>query len=176
MLKLIQNESNAFTYILLASDGKPFCLLGSFSVLHDCSFKWCFPNQAATAKNEKAFDIDDNTSEFLYKSLISNVKSCKPYDFSRLTYDFNSKRSFLLLHINISSLQDHIDELNDLFLNFTFPLSIIFVSNPFIINPQINIHISGYAFLHFSSPTKAGEVGAYVLKSLNIVENNSLRL
>ena len=135
------------------------------------------PHQAATAENEESFEFDDNISDFLYQSLKSYIKSCETYDLSRLTYDFNNKRSFLLLHINISSLQTHIDELNDLLLNFTSPPSILFISETRInIKPHININIPGYVFLHFPSPTKADGVGAYVLKSLKFIENDSLRL
>ena len=136
-----------------------------------------FPHQAATAENEETFEFDDNISDFLHQLLKSNFKSCKTYDLSRLTYDFNSKRSFLLLHINMSFLQAHLDELNDLFLNFTSPPSIVFISETRInINPRINKNTPGNVFLHFPSPTKANGVGAYVLKSLKFIENNSLGL
>ena len=38
------------------------------------------------------------------------------------------------------------------------------------------MNISDSAFVHFPSPTKAGGVGAYVLRSLKFSENESLRL
>ena len=84
-----------------------------------------FPHQAATTQNEETFEFDDNISDFLYQSLKPTINSCETYDLSRLTYDFNSKRSFLLLHINMSSLQAHIDELNDLLLLSQKPVLIL---------------------------------------------------
>jgi len=74
-------------------------------------------------------------------------------------------------------LQAHFDELNVLLLHISNPPSIVIISETRITtNPLININIPGYDFIHFPSPTKAGGVGAYVSRSLNFTENNSLRL
>ena len=64
---------------------------------------------------------------FLYTSQANGLEPPPPPPgyATGLTYDFNSKRSFLLLHINMSSLQAHIDELNDLLLLSQKPVLIL---------------------------------------------------
>ena len=91
----------------------------------------------------------------------SNIKNCEIFDLSEQKYDFNDKSSHLFLHVNISSLQAHMDELNELLLNIINPPSIIFISETCIYKtPLINVNIPDYTFVHLPSSTKAGGVGA----------------
>ena len=83
----------------------------------------------------------------------------------------------LIIHLNISSLQAHFDELNDFLTRFSNPPSIILLSETRInVNPCININIPGYTFVHLPSPAKAGGVGAYLLTNLIYTEIESLHL
>ena len=81
------------------------------------------------------------------------------------------------MRVNTSSLQVHLDELNELLLNITNPLSIIFISETRIYKtPYINVNIPDYTFVHLPTPTKPGGVGGYVSRSLKFSENESLLL
>ena len=152
--------------------------------------------QAGTLNDKTAFDVD-NISNFLSQSPQSNVKNCEIFDLSKQKFDFNDKSSHLFLHVksllykivnndksshlllhgNISSLQAYLDELNELLLNITNPPSIIFISETRIYKTSlINVNIPNYTFVHLPSPTKAGDVGAYVSRSLKFSENGSLRM
>ena len=75
-------------------------------------------SQAGTLNDKTAFDVD-NISNFWSQSPQSNIKNCKIFDLSKQKFDFNDKSSHLILHTNISSLQAHSDELNELLLNIT---------------------------------------------------------
>ena len=92
---------------------------------------------------------------------------------------FISTVLFFILHLNISSLQAHFDELNEFLLNFPNPPAIIFLSETRInIAPQISTVLPGYTFIHHPSPTRAGGVGAYIKSSLifSIKDNLSLNV
>ena len=129
--------------------------------------------QAGTLNDKTAFDVD-NISNFLSQS---NIKNCEIFDLSKQKYDFNDKSSHLFLHVNISSLQAHMDELNELLLNIINPPSSIFISETRIYKtPLINVNIPDYTFVHLPSPTKTGDVGAFVSRSLKFSKNESLRL
>ena len=122
--------------------------------------------QASTLCDETAFDVD-NISNFLFQSPQSNVKHSEIFDLSKQKLDFNGKSSHLFLHVNISSLQAHLVELNELLLNITNLPSIIFISKTRIYKtPLNNVNIPDYTFVHLPSPAKADGVGEYVSESL----------
>ena len=132
--------------------------------------------QAATLDNNlshKPFNLTDP----LFESFSAKIKPCNMFDLNLHVYDFDSNASFLIIHLNICSLQAHFDDFNLFLHKFSHPLSIIFLSEIRInINPIININIPGYLFVHFPSPTKAGGVSAYVAKNLKFSENEHYRL
>ena len=76
----------------------------------------------------KQFSMSIISLTFCLKSPQSNIKNCEIFDLSKQKFDFNDKSSHLFLYVNISSLQAHLDELNELLLNITNPPSIIFIS------------------------------------------------
>ena len=83
--------------------------------------------QAGTLRDETAFNID-NISNVLSQSPQSNIKkNCEVFDLSKQKFDFNDKSLHLFLHDNVSSLQAHLDELNELLLNITNRPSIILI-------------------------------------------------
>ena len=78
--------------------------------------------QAGTLIDKTTFDVD-NISNFLSQSPQSNIKNCEVFDLSKQKFDFNDKNSHLFFHVNISSLQAHLDELNELLPSITNPPS-----------------------------------------------------
>ena len=121
----------------------------------------------------------NNLPELLFHSLNNKVKPCKTYNFDNQALPFDSPSSLFILHLNISSLQAHFDELNEFLLNFPNPPAIIFLSETRInIAPQISNVLPGYTFIHHPSPTRAGGVGAYIKSSLifSIKDNLSLNV
>ena len=133
-------------------------------------------SQIATFSSNVALD-HDNLSETIFQSFDSNINSCEYFNLTDATYDFDNKSSYLFIHLNISSLQAHFDELNNFLLRFTNPPSIIFLSETRInTNPLINIDIPNYRFVHFPSPTKAGGVGAYISSNLIFSESEQSRI
>ena len=97
--------------------------------------------RAGTLNDKTAFDVD-NISNFLSQSPQSNIKNCEIFDLNKQKFDFSDKSSHLFLHVNISSLQAHLDEINELLLNITNSPSIIFISETRIYKtPLINVNL-----------------------------------
>ena len=103
-----------------------------------------------------------NLTDFISNSLTSNVNPCDYFDLSRLNNSTKKDSCYLFLHLNISSLQAHFDDLFDFLSQLDQPPSIVFISETRInIEPSTNITvIPCYTFIHCSSPTKSGGVGA----------------
>ena len=77
----------------------------------------------------------------------------------------------------MSSLQAHFDDLFDFLSQLDQPPSIVFISKTRInIEPSTNITIPGYTFIHCPSPTKAGDVGAYISNHLSFTVDETLNL
>ena len=135
-------------------------------------------NDAWQAANpENASEIDQNNlPDILFQSL-SDIKPCEVFNLDAKAFDINNRSSHFFLQLNISSLQYHFEELNELLCNFSNPRVIIFLSETRInINPLINIDIPGYTFIHYPSPTRAGGVGAHISNILNFTINENLSL
>ena len=112
----------------------------------------------------------------LSDSLRTNIKACNYYDIFKLNTTLNDS-SHCFIHLNISSLQSHFDELYDLLLQLTYPPSIILISETGINKePLININLPGYTFLHSPSPSVVGGVGAYLSKQLTFAMNSLFQL
>ena len=130
--------------------------------------------------DSQAVTIDlnqQNLTDFISNSLSSNVNSCDYFDLSRLNNITKKDPCHLFLHLNISSLQAHFDNLFDFLSQLDQPPSIVFISETRInVEPSTNITIPGYTFIHCPSPTKAGGVGAYISDHLNFTVNETLKL
>ena len=130
--------------------------------------------------DSQAVTIDlnqQNLTDFISNSLSSNVNAWDYFDLSRLNNSTKKDSCHLFLHLNISSLQAHFDDLFDFLSQLDQPPSIVFISETCInIEPSTNITISGYTFIHCPSPTKAGGVGAYISDHLNFTVNETLKL
>ncbi len=80
-----------------------------------------------------------------------------------------------MTHLNITSLQLHIEELRSLLLILDHPFDIIAITETRLLdqNPKINISIPGYDFYHTETHTQKGGAGIYVKNTLDcdIVRN-----
>lgn len=135
--------------------------------------------RAATSDNEPEFSIinENNLPDRLFQSLQANISPCNMYDFENNKFYFDNISSHLIIHLNISSLQAHFDELHEFLHQLPSLPSIIFLSETRInLNPTINIEIPGYVFVHLPSPTKAGGVGAYLSKAIKFSKKDNLQL
>ena len=113
-------------------------------------------SQAVTIKHVEIDLEQDNLRDTLHFPLFANINPCEYHNLLNedLRYEFHN--TFLVLHLRISSLQAHFDELNEFLSKFSHPPSIIFLTETRIYsNPTINVNIPGYTFLHKPTPTKA---------------------
>ena len=106
----------------------------------------------------------------LFNVMIDNINICNYYDPPELTHELNfSETSNLsILHINIRSLQKHINSLQEFLSNLNFFPDIIAITETRIKDqPAINIDIPGYKFFFAKSFDNAGGVGVYINDTLN---------
>ena len=69
-------------------------------------------SQAATSDDQVIID-QNNFSDELFRSFRSNIKPCETYYLSDKLFSFDNVNTSLIIHINISSLQLHFEELKD---------------------------------------------------------------
>ena len=85
----------------------------------------------------------------LFNDTFDNINVCNYYDPPDLTHELNffETSNLSILHINIRSLQKHINNLQKIlsYSNF-FPDIIAITETPIKDQPAINIDISGYNF------------------------------
>ena len=114
-------------------------------------------SQAVTIEHVEIDLEQDNLPDALHSSLFANINPCEYHNLLNEDLGYEFHNTFLVLHLNISSLQAHFDELIEFFSKFSHPPSIIFFTETrFYCNPTINVNIPGYTFLHKPTPTKAG--------------------
>ena len=129
-------------------------------------------SQADTSEGINHNSLPDMLSDFLR----TNIKACNYYDIFKLNTTLNDSSHFFI-HLNISSLQSHFDELYNLLLELTHPHSILFISKTRINKePFININLQGYTFLHSPSPSVVRGVGAYFFNQLTFAINKLFQL
>ena len=127
-----------------------------YSSLCNCFMRYMSAEPSAcvfsSSQPDTSEDINHNSlPDMLSDSLQTNIKACNYYDIFKLNTTLNDSSHFFI-HLNISSLQSHFDELYDLLLELTYPPSIIFISETCINKePLININLPGYIFLHSPS-------------------------
>ena len=130
-----------------------------------------FDAACQVANPENASKIDQNNLPNILFQSLSDIKPCKVFSLDAKSFDIDNRTS------NISSLRSHFGELNELLCDFSNSPVIIFLSETHInINLLINLDISGYTFVQYLSPTRAGGVGAYISKILNFPINENLAL
>ena len=104
-----------------------------------------------------------STDEFLSNSIDS-----KYYTPAQFISEKFSKKSFSLIHLNIASLQLHIDELRTLLSLLNHPFDAICITETRLHddNSLSNIQIQGYDFVHTKTLTQCGGAGIYIKTSI----------
>ena len=99
---------------------------------------------------------------------MSNTILSKYYTTSDLLSAIFSNRNLAIFHLNISSLQKHIDELRTLLMCTNSNFDVICISETRLHNevPLSNIQIDGYDFIHSTSLTQCGVSGMYIKKGI----------
>jgi len=99
------------------------------------------------------------TDEFLSNSIDSRYYTPAQFISERF-----SKKSFTLIHLNIASLQLHIDELKNLLVLLDHPFDAICITETRLHDdkPLSNVQIEGYDFLHTKTLTQCGGAGIYI--------------
>ena len=106
---------------------------------------------------------------------------CQYYNFDEfIKAKFQPKKSFSILHLNIHSIQKHIDELRIALQMLKFKFDVIAISESLLIKgklPIVDISLQGY-HQPVGTPTEStkGGVLLYVSDSLNFIERPKLRL
>ena len=100
-----------------------------------------------------------STDEFLSDSIES--KYYTPVQFISEKF---SKKTFTIIHLNVASLQCHIDELTTLLSLVAHPFDVICVTETrlYAKNSLSNISIEGYDFLHTRIYSQCGGAGIYI--------------
>ena len=105
------------------------------------------------------------TDEFLSDSIDS--KYYKPEEFIAAKIP---KNTFSILHLNIASLQAHIDDLKNLLAILDHPFHIIGITETKIIDqkePLTNINVDGYVFENTPTKTSFGGSGLFIRSDLD---------
>ena len=95
---------------------------------------------------------------------MSDTVSSKYYSIGEFAATKFSKQKFSVYHLNIASLQKHIDELRSLLSCTQHNFDIICISETRLQNelPLANIQIDGYDFIHTYTHTQCGGAGMYI--------------
>ena len=117
----------------------------------------------------------DQSKDFLcssfdnnFENIQENVKICEYLDLSNLTDYKPSSDTLFMSHINIRSIQKHIDILCELIFNMCrLPDNILLTETWIQEAPEVNLEMQGYNLLFANSPTKAGGVAMYFSKEIN---------
>ena len=103
-------------------------------------------------------------SKFDTDEFISDTVESKYHTPAQFISEKFSKKSFTMFHMNIASLQAHIDELRTLLTLLDHPFDAICITETRLHDPSplVNINITGYDFLHTPTTTTCGGAGMYV--------------
>ena len=116
------------------------------------------------------FDIDNNTPNPI------NSKYYYFHDFEKMTLSSN-KSYFFLFHVNLNSLDAHLDDLHATLDLLGFPFQVIGVSETrenVLRGFKMNNALHGYNLHSQPSSSAAGGVALYTSKSLNAVKRTDL--
>ena len=114
-----------------------------------------------------------STDDFLSDSIES-----KYYTPAQFIAEKFSKKYFTMIHLNIASLQRHIDELRTFLSILDHPFQIICISETRLHDdqPLSNIEIDGYEFIHTKTTSQCGGVGIYIKSGIEYEIINNLSL
>ena len=129
-----------------------------------------FTIQSLLDKIPGSFTIE--TDEFVSDSTVSKYYKIDEFMSAKIP-----KNAFSTLHLNISSLQGHIDDLKTLLSLLDHKFSVIGISETRIrdgSDPLLNIDIDGYVFKGVGTKTSCGGVGLYIRSDLDFSFRNKL--
>ena len=129
-----------------------------------------FTIQSLLDKIPGSFTIE--TDEFVSDSTVSKYYKIDEFMSAKIP-----KNAFSTLHLNISSLQGHIDDLKTLLSLLDHNFSVIGISETRIrdgSDPLLNIDIDGYVFKGVGTKTSCGGVGLYIRSDLDFSFRNKL--
>ena len=100
-----------------------------------------------------------DTDQFMSNTILSKYYTASDF----LSAKF-SNSNFAIFHLNISSLQKHIDDLRTLLMCTNSNFDVICISETRLHNevPLSNIQIDGYNFIHTPTLTQCGGSGMYI--------------
>ena len=137
------------------------------------------------AIREHLNEASDNTEELISTSVNSNYYDIKK--FNKIKYDKES--SFSLLHVNIASLNLHVDDLRTVLSRLKPEIDIIGITehkirkekdekgNDKVIPPSNNIDIGGFEEFKFEpTGTTHGGAGFYIKNGIDFIERKELNL
>ena len=134
-----------------------------------------FVSQCDSIQNIINFDIDDEDDNPL-----TQINS-KYYDIEQLnSLKLDLPSSFGLFHVNIASLDKHIDDLKLILSLLNYKFDIIGISEHKIVKdtlPSNNIKIPGYEeFIFEPTETTHGGTGFYIKDNLDYITRNDLQI
>ena len=119
-------------------------------------------------------DISIQTGEFIYEKISS--KYYTPIEFLEAKLP---KNFFSVFHVNIVSLQKHIDDLKELLRLLNHPFDIIGISETKLKNglePIIDLELEGYKLEETSTESHFGGVALYIKNSFTYHNRNDLSI
>ena len=117
-------------------------------------------SQAAT---QEIYPSAEENANNLLNSLTKNLKNCKYFYLNQNQITINEKNSWVLLHLNICSLQKNFDLLYEFLTTLNFSPDIVCLTETRIkFQPLISVEIPNYSFVHVDSESAAGGVAIYV--------------
>ena len=128
---------------------------------------------------QKIQNFKENVIELL-KEQSNNIISCSYYDITEISQinDVDKKKSFFsLLHMNISSLSYHFEELEELLNEINIKFSIIGISESKLranLNPLSNTTLKNYNIEHTTTKSKKGGTLLYISSKLNCKVHSDL--
>ena len=123
--------------------------------------------------HKNTLDDDENSEEV-------SPPECNYYSIDEFTESKFQKKAFSVLHLNIHSIERHIDELRTVLLLLNYQFDIIAISESKLkkgVAPTVNIEIDGYAS-PMSCPSEAckGGVLLYVINGINAIPRPDLEI
>ena len=127
--------------------------------------------------NQNSFNHDGNNDEVDDQPPVD----CSYYNVNEfLDAKFNASKSFSILHLNIHSIQFHIEDLRIMLQMLNCNFDIIAISESKLqlgVDPQVDINLSGYQN-PINTPTEASKGGVllYVANGINFKPRNDLNI
>ena len=134
-------------------------------------------NKLNNAINNNAFDLNEEDNE----DNNDFTTDCKYYSSDEfISAKFNSSKTFSILHLNIHSIEKHIDEFRIILGMLEFNFDILCLSESKIrtdCDPKIDINIDGYQSpVGTSTESTKGGVLIYVKNNINFKPRNDLNI